>query len=213
MTLQILKNLSREFTVFFICLIIATVIFIFSDSMLESSRENKKREQQSLDEAKNRYYTALDRKRLLEEFEQSYIQLQKTGIVGDEDRLNWVDTIETITATHKIPYLKYKIDKQQLVNSAQLQQKYPGIDVFYSAMTLEMQLLHEGDLYAVINNLEKTANGLFDIQSCIINKNPTQSESILDSPTDKNFAAICVLNWYTMKKKSVALPVRKNRNA
>ncbi|VAW56449.1 hypothetical protein MNBD_GAMMA07-510, partial [hydrothermal vent metagenome] len=83
---------------------------------------------------------------------------------------------------------------------------YPDIDLLKSTMSLQMQLLHEGDLYTVINNLRLTTSGLFDVTRCAIIRNETQIKSLLDSATDKNFSASCTLNWYTIKAKNNESP-------
>jgi len=210
MILSILKNLQKELSIFLIIIAVSTAIIVISQSWWQSAIEDKQNATNMLDLAKHKYYTALDRKRLLKEFEDKYNQLKSVGIVGDEQRLNWVDVMEKITTEFKIPYLKYRIEKRQTVSSVNIQQKYPGISLYKSPMTLEMQLLHEGDLYTVINNLDKKARGLFDVQSCIISRNFSQTESILDSGIDRNFSAICKLNWYTIQKKAVALPERRS---
>lgn len=202
MILSILKNLQKELATFLICIAIATVMFVVSNSWWQTSLNNKQLAEADLNEARERYFTAINQKKLLKLFEDKYVHLKKMGIIGDENRLNWVDSIEKITAENKIPYLKYKINKRQTAGSAELNKNYPQIELFKSTMTLQMQLLHEGDLYTVINALDKRALGLFDIKSCNITRNPTQAQSLLESTTDKNFSANCELNWYTMQKKS-----------
>ena len=210
MIIDLLKNLPKELSVFLITIAFSTIIILISHSIWQSSAENKQAAQHNLESAKQRYYTALDRKKLLEEFSSKYEQLTNSGIVGNEHRLNWVDIIERTTKNFQIPYLKYKIDKQKSITSPNLTQSYPGLDLLYSIMTLELQLLHEGDLYTVLNSLEKQAKGLFDVQNCLIVRNLTQSADLLDSRSDKNFSAKCTLNWYTMKKKSLAIPVQSD---
>jgi len=205
MILSILKNLQKELSTFLICIAIASVMIVVSNSLWQTSLNDKQLAEADLNEARERYFTAINQKKLLKLFEDKYIHLQKMGIVGDENRLNWVDNIEKITSENKIPYLKYKIAKRQPINTAELNKNYPQIELFRSTMTLQMQLLHEGDLYTIINSLDKRAVGLFDIKSCSITRNPTQAKSLLESATDKNFSANCELNWYTMQKKS--LPV------
>jgi len=206
MTLTYFKNLQKEIAIFLISIVVATILFVVSNSWWHTSYNNKVMASDNLAEAKERYYSAINQKQLLKKFEAQYKKLISSGIVGDEDRLNWVDTIEKITANNKIPYLKYKIDKRQQLNSNEINQKYPGIQLLKSTMSLDMQLLHEGDLYTIINSLHKNAKGLFDIKSCAIVRNTTQVESLVDSQTDKNFSAKCELNWYTMKKGVVTLP-------
>ena len=210
MMLDILKNLQKELSVFLISIALAIIVIVISQTWWQTSYDDKSQAEMNLNIAKERYYTAINQKKLLEKFEESYNKLKATGIVGEEQRLNWVDTIEKITADNKIPYLKYKIEKRQTVNSGQLSQKFPGIELYKSPMSLEMQLLHEGDLYTVINNLHQKAKGLFDISSCAIIRNATSVESLVDSQTDRNFSAKCDLNWYTMQKKSVQVPNRED---
>ena len=206
MTLTFFKNLQKELATFLISVVVATILFVVSNSWWQTSYNNKVMAEDNLTEAKERYYSAINQKQLLKQFEEKYKQLISSGIVGDEDRLNWVDTIEKITANNKIPYLKYKIDKREQLNSNEINQTYPGIQLLKSTMTLDMQLLHEGDLYTIINSLHNKAKGLFDIKSCAIVRNTTQAESLVDSHTDKNFSAKCVLNWYTMQKGVVVTP-------
>jgi hypothetical protein len=205
MTSVILKNLQKELTLFLVSIAIATLIIVISQSWWQSARNDRDMAANDLLEAKQRYYTALDQKKLLEEFENKFLQLEELGVIGNEQRLSWVDAIETITADNKIPYIKYKIDKRQPANSQTLTENYPGIDLFKSKMILDMQLLHEGDLYTIINALNARAKGLFDVNSCTIIRNPAQVTSLIQSTTDKNFSVVCELNWYTMQKKTLSL--------
>jgi len=201
MMLTILKNLQKEITVFLISIAVASTIIISSYTWWQAAFDEKNLANIELDNEKKRYYTALNQKQLLKEFESQYDTLKGEGIIGDENRLNWVDTIEKITANNKIPYLKYSLDKRQLFKSNFLNINYPGIQLYQSAMKLNMQLLHEGDLYTIINSLHNQAKGLFDINHCTINRNNTMSETLLTSTTSKNFSAECELNWYTIHKK------------
>jgi len=210
MIAEILKNLQKELALFLISIAIATLMIVVSQSWWQSARNDRDMAANDLLDAKQRYYTALDQKKLLEEFENAFSQLVEQGIIGNEQRLSWVDAIETITADNKIPYIKYKIDKRQPAHSQTLTENYPGIDLFKSKMTLDMQLLHEGDLYTIINALNSRAKGLFDVNSCTIIRNPAQVSSLIKSTTDKNFSVVCELSWYTMQKK--ALPLSRGDN-
>jgi len=210
MIFTILKNLQKELSIFLISIVIATILIIVSNSWWQTASNDRNMAQADLNEAKERYYTAINRKLLLKEFEKKYKALISSGIVGDEHRLNWVDAIEKITELNKIPYLKYKIDKRQNFNSSALTQSYPGIQLLVSTMTLEMQLLHEGDLYTVLNNLQQEAKGLFNVNSCDIIRNITSIESLIDSQTDKNFSAKCDLSWYTIQQQAVSIDTTGN---
>ena len=201
MTLATFYSMRKQLIVFSVCLLLSGLVFYVFYSMWQSSSEQKQTANNLLQNAKSRYYTALDKKRIVDTFENKYLSLIKNGIFGEENRLDWIDAIEATANKHQISLLKYRIDKQQLIKDNKLTQKYPGIDVFSSIMHLEMQLLHEADLYRIINHMSEISTGLFDVQSCAITRNLSSNKSIIQSTTDRNFSAACTLNWYTMKKK------------
>ncbi|HEY9200200.1 MAG TPA: hypothetical protein VIQ81_01270 [Gammaproteobacteria bacterium] len=206
-----LKPLQKELLIFIVCLLLAAVVVFLSYTTLQTARENRATQQQTLNAAKNRYYLAVKRKALLDEFSLRYAKLPQKNIVGDENRLSWVDTIETIAEQLPLPYLKYRIEKREPLDDNALKKSFPGIDVFYSSMSLEMQLLHEGDLYRLLDQLQNKANGLFDVQRCSMHKNNAVGSSVLESRTSKNFSSVCVLNWYTLQAAAKRQPDAKGR--
>lgn len=197
-----LNNLKNEIIIFSICIVTSISIIMISNNHWEKLFFQKEDALTTLNSSKDLYYSALNEEKLLSIFESKYKKLETQNIIENESRLDWVESLDSISTKYKIPYLKYKINKQSIITSDYLTQYYPGIDLYKSSMSLKMKLLHEGDLYTIINNLRKKTKGLFDIERCAIIRNETQVESILDSPTDKNFSASCILNWYTIKPKT-----------
>jgi len=206
-----LKPLQKELLIFIVCLLLAAVVVFLSYTTLQTARENRAAQQQTLNAAKDRYYLAVKRKALLDEFSLRYAELPQKNIVGDENRLSWVDAIETIAEQLQLPYLKYRIEKREQLADKSLTKSFPGIDVFYSSMSLEMQLLHEGDLYRLLDQLQNKADGLFDVQRCSMHKNNAVGSSVLQSRTSKNFSSVCVLNWYTLQAAAKRQPDAKGR--
>lgn len=206
-----LKPLQKELLIFIVCLLLAATVVFLSYITLQTARENRAAQQQTLNDTRDRYYLAVERKALLDEFSVRYAKLPQKNIVGDENRLSWVDAIETIAEQLQLPYLKYRIEKREQLADKSLTKSFPGIDVFYSSMTLEMQLLHEGDLYRLLDQLKNKAGGLFDVQRCSIHQNTAVSGSVLESRTSKNFSSVCVLNWYTLQAAAKRQPDAKGR--
>lgn len=203
MILEIIKNLQKEMGVFLIAIVIAVIIIGGSAVYWQAIQEENQAAKLSLQQSKEKYRTALNQKKLLEMFGRQYKQLENNGIVGDERRINWVDELEKITRDKKIPYVKYKIDKQTPLKAPEIAEFYPSIDVFQSVMMLNMDLLHEGDLYTVMNNLQKRSKGLFDISQCTLSRKNRSGKNVLQTKTDKNFSAECKLNWFTIKQHSI----------
>ncbi|VAW57449.1 hypothetical protein MNBD_GAMMA07-2364, partial [hydrothermal vent metagenome] len=151
-----LDSLKYEIATFIICVIISISMIIASNYYWDNLYYQKEDAIINLSQAKEAYYDAIEKDKLLKLFENKYEHLKKLGIIGNESRLDWVNSLDNISNTYKIPYLKYKIEKQQYVVSDNMAINYPDIDLLKSTMSLQMQLLHEGDLYTVINNLRLT---------------------------------------------------------
>ena len=203
MLLVYLKTLNKQIIFFIISLSVS--IFIVMSSMQywnEVIAENMKSDQRLL-AAKNKHKTAILRTRILEEFKPRYDALEKRNIAGNENRTDWINLIELIATSEKIPFINYKIAQQITVSDAQLKKKYPGLVLNKSVMDLDMKFIHEGDLYTVLRLLNKKAMGLFDVSSCNLKKINIKNKDILSNKSGINFSAKCSLNWYSLQPKKV----------
>ena len=181
---------------------VVVLIVMFSKQYWDDAVAENKQAEQRLLQAKQKYRQAIDRRIVLKEYEKRYEALNKVNIVGNENRIDWINLIELIVKNEKIPYVSYKIDRQTQVNDKATAMKYPGLNIYKSVMTLDMRLLHEGDLYTVINGLKAKAKGLFDISSCDVKRNKIIKTSIIEEAQASNFTTSCKLNWYTFEPKS-----------
>ena len=62
-------------------------------------------------------------------------------------------------------------------------------------MELNLGLLHEGDLFTLLNYIDKKAEGSYTISECTFNKAGGQ---IVFEKNQTNITAACVLNWLTI---------------
>lgn len=207
MILSSMKQLRIELSLFFSSLVISLAIFLFAQQGWQRALETRQLATQQLQTAKTRYQSAVSNKQRLDTYEGRFKQLASDGMLGKEQRLEWIDAIEASARQASIPYLKYTIDKQQTLNSAPLNRDFPGITLNVSQVQLDMQLLHEGSLLTLFDTLESKAHSLFDIQQCAITRNITNASRITRTGTDRNFSARCILHWYSIQDKQGA-PVR-----
>ena len=103
---------------------------------------------------------SVENNQIIDEFESNFLKLVNQGVVGEEDRLSWFETIQNTAKRRGMPLVKYSISSQQVLTEDNLKSKYNGIDVYKSMMTLDITMAHEGDLFALLNDLEK-ADGLW----------------------------------------------------
>ena len=170
-----------------------TLIYLsmyFQDRMYREFTRNELRFQS----ISKRYLAVDEEEKLIKKYYPRFVELYKKGVIGKEQRLNWIEVLRTAGMQIQVPTLTYQIESQDTYK--------PGYSVtlgkfrlYSSKMTLNMRLLHEGDLFNILNELNKKANGIYSLNSCRLSKN----SKIVESADAPNINAECDLQWFTIK--------------
>lgn len=97
-----------------------------------------------------------------------YRRLKDAGIIGEEKRLEWVDAMARIRASRELLDLRYRVDRQRLLQS--VPGKPASVDLHASTMNVELALLHEGDLLGFLADLRNSGNAFVSVQRCGITR-------------------------------------------
>lgn len=184
---------------FFAILIISVIIIVMSDSYQQHAYQDRESENRAMRVWKNKIDEAKTTNSIIDEYEKSYVDLVKNNIVGEEDRLDWIENLQSIANSRGMPSVKYNLSSQKLVEDKTGQHGAQGLTVYRSDMTLEMKMAHEGDLFAILNTLEARAKGLFTADQCNIEKLSNTSAG-----SSENMSARCELGWYTFRSNQDA---------
>lgn len=99
---------------------------------------------------------------------QVYRQLQDLGILGAERRLEWADAMTRIRTQLELPDLRYRVERQRLLNS--VAGKPAAVDFYASTMRVELALLHEGDLFGFLADLRASGNAYYAVRRCSLTR-------------------------------------------
>jgi hypothetical protein len=95
-----------------------------------------------------------------------YKQLKALNILGEERRLEWADAINRIRVQRELLDVRYRVERQKLLTSAQ--GKPANVDFFASTMRVDLQLLHEEDLLRFLADLRASGNAYYSVKKCSI---------------------------------------------
>lgn len=129
-------------------------------------------------------------------FSPQYQDLLARGIVGEERRLDWVESIERIREQQQIFSMRYVISPQKNFASAP-NLTAQNFELKASDMTLELNLLHESKLIGFLDDLRREAVGFHLVDHCKVERIATTVE-MRYAPQIK---AECLLNWLTLQEK------------
>lgn len=190
---NITPALIRASVVFVIMLVVSIVVVTVSQIYMDTIYQDQQSAKRAMRLWKSKINSSVESNQIINEYENNFLKLVNQGIVGTEDRLSWFETIQGTTKKRGMPLVKYSISTQQALDMPNLKKEYRGINVFKSVMTLDIKMAHEGDLFALLNDLGK-ADGLFAVDRCNIEK--TSNE---DVGAENNMKAYCELGWYTFR--------------
>ncbi len=164
----------------------------------EEARLIHRGEQNRFQAARARYLTLDDEARIIKEFAPRFAELVDAGLIGEEHRLSWVETLRTVARGLKMPALRYEISSQERITPEY--QIPPGIfGVYGTQMRLRMGLLHGADLPAVFLALSEAAKGMFTVAGCSIKRPYVELDPDIN-PREPNLTVDCRLTWLVTRK-------------
>ena len=157
------------------------------------------REKGRLEAIRSRYRSIDEQRRLIETWLPAFRSLQAAGVIGEERRLEWIETLRAAAARVALPSLRYRMEPRTAYEAG------PGLDTggygaFSTVVRLEAGLLHEGDLERLIGDLENRGAGLFLIERCDVRR--TGPDFVMRAGAS-NLTAECDLRWVTFARTEV----------
>ena len=186
--------------IFLVVAIILSLAFIFGGLQFEQAKyEEYTTTRSSLEQTHLKYKKLVDDLDLLQLYRESYKGYKENGLIGAERRLTWIETLEAVNDDLKLPKLTYALspqegfkrpkfihDKKILVNS--------------TPMLMNIDLLHEEDLFKVFNGIQERIDNLFTIEQCTLSRK--QSSGALLNTRSANLNSNCLMRWITVDVQS-----------
>ena len=186
--------IKKSLILFVIVMLIAVTMITASEAYVNYAYEDRQAQNKAMRVWKNKIDDSRESNALIDEYETQYLSLVKNNIVGEENRLNWLETIQETANANGLLSVKYNVSSQRLVEDKTGQHRAQGLTIYRSEMNLDMKMAHEGDLFSMLNTLRKKAQGLFTVDKCVIESTGTKTNN-----SSEGMQAYCDLSWYSFK--------------
>jgi hypothetical protein len=180
-----------------ITLLAAAATVYMSGSILESKRQLLVKREGDLRAARLRIQNAGEEKEMISRYLTSYQQLARAGFVGDEQRINWLDSLRIANEQAQIYGVEYDISAQRPYAYAS-EFNLGQLVLQESVMHLKFKLLHEEDLPRFFEALANRGGGFYTIDQCVMRR---MKDAVPEKPgqVQPNLAADCDVRWLTVK--------------
>jgi hypothetical protein len=135
---------------------------------------------------------------LLDQYRNLYSEYKSSGLVGDERRLSWIESLESTNEVLRLPTLTYNLNPQEDFVRPGFKLKR-GVAVMSSSMDLSIGMLHEEDLFALLEGLRLSIRNLFTVDSCSIIRISAVDRSL--DTKKANLRSDCTIRWVTIDAK------------
>jgi len=159
----------------------------YSYRIAERGRAAAAQQQQVLDEARLRYQRSGEERDLLTRYAPEYVALDGYGFIGAEQRVNWIDSLRIANEATGLFGVQYQIGAQTPYSLPEL----PEATLAQSPMTIDLRLLHEGDLMRFLRALAASRAGVFTLNECTLER--LGAEPV--ARAQPNLRADCELSW------------------
>lgn len=148
----------------------------------------------NLDSIKSNYTDLINKNNIFVEYAKKYKQLKNKGVIGQENRLTWIEALQETNNSLKLPSLQYTISPQVDYPLELIGPDFYDVSVKKTKMDISMGLLHEEDMLNILSGLQSKARGHFLIDQCTITPSdiPTFDNIDISKPI---LNADCNLHW------------------
>lgn len=142
--------------------------------------------------ARNKSTQADQEKLLIDRYREAYEDLLRSGTVGPEQRVNWLDALRAANRIARTLGVDYQINQQ---GSSPIKIDTGAYRLVQTTMKLDIKLLQEEDLLAFFHALDEQHAGLYLLQSCKLRRTVSTAFSVRFEP---KLNAECELAWLSL---------------
>ena len=192
------QYIRQAMIIFIVAIVVALLVSVTADRFRTAQEEKYQQSLAVLQSTYRKYNELVKDIDLIEQYRTLFVDYKSTGLVGDERRLSWIESLERTNSRIKLPRMTYRLMPQQDFQRPGL--KLDRSVILTSApMVLNMDLLHEEDIFSVFEGLRLSIKNIFTVDSCKLTR-----KGIIGRPLDTqkaNLTASCVIRWVTINVK------------
>jgi hypothetical protein len=176
-------------------LVLVGLLVSFADQYRTKNEVALQTQQNMLNQARQKFQSSGLEKETIMQYLPMYNDLLAQGFIGEERRIEWIETLRQIHAQHKLFSIDYSIALQESYKPSFL----PNLGNFVlhrSVMSLKLDMLHEGDLLTLLEGLHEQTTP-FIVRDCEISR--PVGAMVNSKNVAANMQANCEIDWLSLR--------------
>lgn len=191
------KKLQIPLAILSVVIVIVIACIVLAQQYKAEQQLALLKQQSELNAARQRYQSSGLEKDIITEYLPQYQVLINKGFVGEEHRIEWVESLREQHKKHKLFGIQYSIQQQEKYAPAFIP-NLGGFTLNRSVMQFELDMLHEGDLLQLTESLGSANAAALILRDCEITR--LNDNGVLSVQLIANLHAQCELDWLTLRE-------------
>lgn len=183
-------------------ILLGGLVIYASQEYADHAQKNQRAALSQMNEARNRLATAREDQQNLAAYARGYSELTENRIIGDEQRLDWMEGLDRLRDQGRVIDFRYNIMPQKPF-VAQPAIDSGNFDIRYSEMKLDFDLLHEGQLLNFLDTLNRQIKGHYQLDGCMIQRSMNEDDESAELEPVSHIRADCSGGWITLKNRNI----------
>ncbi|MFV1922613.1 MAG: hypothetical protein ACMZ63_08420 [Methylotenera sp.] len=178
-----------------LAMIAAGLLASFADQYRTEEEQALRIEQGLYNQARQKFESSGQEKETIIKYLPEYNHLLAQGFIGEERRIEWIERLRQIHGQYNLFSIDYSIGQQERYQPSFITNAGNHI-INRSVMELKLDMLHEGDLIHLIEDLHQDTPP-FLVRECEITR-PIGAD-IDSKKMTANLKAVCEIDWITLR--------------
>jgi hypothetical protein len=164
-----LRRLRGPIAMAVLAIVIGATCFFLADLYRDSAAKTRAGTRASRVAAQERVLRVSEEEREIRENLIDYERMREQGMLGDQNRIDWIEAIARIKNNRKLFEIKYRIEAQRPLDYNGVVPA-SGAEFVVSRMRLDMLLLHENDLLDFLSDLQAARRAFVSVRQCMVTR-------------------------------------------
>lgn len=120
-------------------------------------------------------------------------------IIGEANKLNWIEQLDSVSREIGIPNIQFTLENTRKIQEGETPFYHYEIPIYVTEMYLDLLLLHEGDLFLLLNEMASRANGVFSVETCELQRVGAKADQALF----EGLKGKCHLRWFNLEDLTI----------
>lgn len=187
-TREVLRQLTPQLSMLFVATLAALAALVALTQFHQQATQRLKLAMSEQGDLRRRLENFDGETEILRRQLRQYEELVDRGVLGPEQRLKWIETLQNIKRQRHLLDLHYELGPQQPFGLSA--QDHP-FRFFASPMTLDLVATHEGDIVGVLEDLRSQAPAYVRPHHCLLERKEHSATSPLH--------LLCKMDWITIQ--------------